>query len=208
MANLIQVKGYAILLYYPQKVQTSNDFYPDLLIKVTYFLMIRRILSQFKYRNKLFPPGTPATRIKKHSFGYCLHLSSPNPKDLGRVSFRPFWGEGTGRAGLHSHCPPGENQQPPGYGRQSQTAHRRPQGNPISGSLVVFDSREPGGLRWMNRRSDLSLEASPGDDFDWKMMIPYSNARRSCGFSSNCSPCNQSPVSSLGAFSSNNTAGK
>jgi hypothetical protein len=50
------------------------------------------------------------------------------------------------------------NRSSPGYERQSQTAHRRPPGNPILGSLTIFGSKEPGGLRLVNRRPDLCLE--------------------------------------------------
>jgi hypothetical protein len=100
------------------------------------------------------------------------------------------------------------NHQPPGYGRQSQTAHRRPPGDPILGSLTIFGSKEPGGLRLMNRRPDLSLKASPGDDFAWKIMIPFKSARKFSGFGSNHSCQNRRPDSSLEASPSNNTTGK
>jgi len=89
------------------------------------------------------------------------------------------------------------NQRPPGYERQSQTAHRRPPGDPILGSLTIFGFKEPGGLRLMNRRPDFSLEASPGDDFAWKIMIPFKSARKFSGFGSNHSFQNRRPDSSL-----------
>ena len=80
------------------------------------------------------------------------------------------------------------NQRPPGYERQSQTAHRRPPGDPILGSLTIFGSKEPGGLRLMNRRPDLSLEGQicdpkplPGDDNAVKSILQFQGVKKHCG---------------------------
>jgi hypothetical protein len=76
------------------------------------------------------------------------------------------------------------NQRPPGYERQSQTAHRGPPGCPIFDSLTIFGSKEPGGLRLVNRRPDFCLEASPGDNITGKIMIQLQGVKNIAVFGS------------------------
>jgi hypothetical protein len=65
---------------------------------------------------------------------------------------------------------------------------------------MIFGSKEPGDLCWINRRPDLGLETSPGDDLAWKMMIPNLHARRPCGFGSTCSPATEVQIPAQAHF--------